>query len=128
MNKYFLTIAGEVVIISVYNSWELNIILKLDEFHKSVNDPQNENITFYLAGVIGYIGPIGVSLNTRPKEGKTKSCDGQLGDVGHYIAYSYRRGNNCWMEANDNDKNQTTKNRSGTFRIVPRLLMHVKKI
>lgn len=108
---------GDFLIFSVYNKAENNCFFKLNDFLREIDNPLQEAGKIYLAGVVGYSGISGI-----PR----RHCDDTVDDApdGHYVAYSYRRGNSSWMEANDHAPK--TKNRSGKHKIVPRLIVYVK--
>lgn len=118
-------VAGDVVIFSIYNEEEDNISYRLNDFHKMIDNPLDKENPLYLAGVVGFTGPVGILSTRLSTDNQDEDSDKE--PLGHYMSYSYRRGNTSWMVANDEGKNPKTKNRSGRYKVVPRLIMYVKR-
>lgn len=76
-----------------------------------------------LIGAVAYRGKDGTTVKV-----DTKSTELEIANaapIGHYTAYVYRRGNTGWMELDD--LCSRPRNHGKTHKIVPRLLMYVKK-
>lgn len=110
------------MIFCVFNDDEENVKFQLDDFHKELDNPFNADERLLLTGAVAYIGPSGRKVNTRNSDEGTAR---ELKISGHYVCYSYRRGNTSWMEADDQIRVTTAK--KGNHKIVPRLLIYVKK-
>ena len=110
--QYFFL--GDVIFFEIFNSKEENVTFNLEEFLKTLRNPLGSEEEILLMGVVAFHG-IGGSI-TRQNERSTS---------GHYTALGYRRGNASWMEVDD--LKTKTIFRSEKNKIVPRLLMYVKR-
>lgn len=80
---------------------------------------------YCLTCAIGFIGPSGKKMNLRRVSDETLLQQLNSESMGHFVTYSFRRGNTCWVEADDLIGH--TKFRKGNYKIVPRLIVYVKE-
>ena len=104
----------------MFNATEENFYISLKEIHKKITNPLCKNEELQLVGSVNYHGKSG--LPTRHAEESLQSV------TGHYTAVIYRKGDPTtnWIEFDDL-KNHSI-NRKENYKIVPRLLMHIKEI
>lgn len=88
--------------------------MMLKDIQRTLLIPSQTKYKLLLMGAIAYRGIGGSTRSTITKD-----------SGGHYVAYAYRRGNTSWMVMDDlKSKCAFVKD---TTKIVPRMLMYIKK-
>lgn len=93
-------------------------------YTKNLKNPLNPNEELLLIGIIRYTDYIGYTRLRRIKLHHEDIDSVPQGPDDHYTCVAYRRGNTAWVEIDDRESKQIP--RPANFKVVPRLLMHIK--